>query len=127
MKKTTKEWIKKAEGDYLVIKHEINSNKPVYDAICFHAQQSIEKYLKALINEYEIVIPKIHDLNTLLNICKPFFPEIEKYKEEISNLSTFAITFRYPGEDASKLEAKYSIDTLKKIRRLMRKIIRNIN
>lgn len=127
MKQTTSEWIKKAEKDYLVIKNEISSKNPVYDAICFHAQQCIEKYLKALINEQGITIPKIHDLNVLFNICKPFASELEEYKEEISDLSTFAIAFRYPGENASKNEANFSINAMKKIRKLIRKILKKIN
>lgn len=126
MKKITHEWIKKAENDYLVIKNEINSKNPVYDAICFHAQQCIEKYLKALINEQGITIPKIHDLSVLFNICKPFASALEEYKEEISDLSTFAIAFRYPGENASKNEADYSINTMRKIRKLIRKILNKI-
>lgn len=48
MKKITHEWIKKAENDYLVIKNEINSKNPVYDAICFHAQQLYRKIFKSI-------------------------------------------------------------------------------
>lgn len=118
---------KKAEKDYLVVKNEINSDKPVYDAICFHAQQCIEKYLKALINEYGLVIPKIHDLDTLLNICKPVALELEIYKKEINDLSTFSIAFRYPGEDASKGDSEYSVNIMYRLRRIIRKIIRKMN
>lgn len=43
------EWIYKAEGDYKVALREYKSEDPNYDAICFHIQQCIEKYLKAIL------------------------------------------------------------------------------
>lgn len=44
MKPLTKEWIEKAEGDYKVAARERRTKLPVYEAVCFHAQQCIEKY-----------------------------------------------------------------------------------
>lgn len=42
------EWINKAEGDYATAKREFRVRKlPNYDAVCFHSQQSAEKYIKA--------------------------------------------------------------------------------
>ncbi len=40
-----KKWIKKAENDMKVAKDELNTENPVTDAICFHAQQAVEKLL----------------------------------------------------------------------------------
>jgi HEPN domain-containing protein len=47
MKPLTHEWSQKAEGDYTVAATLWQAESAVYDAICFHAQQCIEKYLKA--------------------------------------------------------------------------------
>jgi HEPN domain-containing protein len=48
MKPLTREWIDKAEGDFATARREIRIRKaPNYDAVCFHAQQCVEKYLKA--------------------------------------------------------------------------------
>ncbi len=45
------EWIAKAEGDYATAGRELRARRhPNYDAACFHAQQTAEKYLKALTN-----------------------------------------------------------------------------
>ncbi len=41
-----RKWIKKAENDIKVAKDELNTENPVTDAICFHAQQAVEKLLK---------------------------------------------------------------------------------
>jgi len=47
MKKITSEWINKAKKDLLVAQREMREEEPVYDAVCFHSQQAVEKYLKA--------------------------------------------------------------------------------
>jgi HEPN domain-containing protein len=63
MKPLTREWINKAEGDWiaagLLLRARRNTN---YDATCFHAQQSAEKYLKARLEEAGVAAGKIHDL-----------------------------------------------------------------
>ena len=52
MKSLTREWVNKAEGDYATAGRETRSRKvPNHDAACFHAQQCVEKYLKALLQE----------------------------------------------------------------------------
>src|SRR5262245_6490438 len=52
MKPLTHEWIGKAEGDFATARREVRARKaPNYDAACFHAQQCVEKYLKALLQE----------------------------------------------------------------------------
>lgn len=48
MNPLTVEWVNKAEGDFTTALRELRARKsPNYDAACFHAQQCVEKYLKA--------------------------------------------------------------------------------
>lgn len=55
MNPLTLEWIDKAEGDFATAGREIRVRKlPNYDAVCYHAQQCAEKYLKALLQEANI-------------------------------------------------------------------------
>lgn len=51
MKRTTREWVDKAEGDATVAERELAAPNPVSDAVCFHAQQCVEKYLKGVLEE----------------------------------------------------------------------------
>jgi HEPN domain-containing protein len=52
MNPLTLEWVDKAEGDYATALRELRARKqPNYDAACFHAQQCVEKYLKAYLQE----------------------------------------------------------------------------
>ena len=68
MKPETQEWVEKAEGDLKVARREGQTADQVYDAVCFHAQQCAEKYLKAWLEEHNIAFPRIHDLIALLNL-----------------------------------------------------------
>ena len=44
MKPLTREWVDKAEGDFVTVTREYRARKsPNYDAACFHAQQCAEK------------------------------------------------------------------------------------
>jgi HEPN domain-containing protein len=60
MKPETQEWIEKAEADLKVARREGQTADPVHDAVCFHAQQCAEKYLKAWLEEHNIAFPRIH-------------------------------------------------------------------
>jgi hypothetical protein len=51
MKKATAEWLSKAEADWQGAKRLARGKSPLYDLVCFHCQQSPEKYLKALMEE----------------------------------------------------------------------------
>ncbi|MDW7681285.1 MAG: HEPN domain-containing protein, partial [bacterium] len=108
------EWIKKADGDFRSALREYRARKePNYDAAGFHAQQSVEKYLKAILQNNNIPFQKIHDLLALMELCLPVFPEIELQKELLGYLNQFSIKFRYPGEEATREQAKSAIHTLK--------------
>ncbi|MGI4789164.1 MAG: HEPN domain-containing protein [Janthinobacterium lividum] len=52
MKLITQEWIEKAEEDWDVALLALGASQSrVYNAICFHAQQCAEKYLKGQLQE----------------------------------------------------------------------------
>ncbi len=117
MSELVKEWIAKAEGDCTTALREYRARKsPNYDATCFHAQQCIEKYLKAVLQKYEIPFRKIHDLEILLQSCLKLFPLWQIMQDDMALLTQYAIHFRYPGESADKTEAKLAVDAMKRCR-----------
>jgi HEPN domain-containing protein len=59
MNPLTLEWIEKAEGDLATTGRELRARKiPNYDAACFHAQQTAEKYLKAALQNALVHYPQ---------------------------------------------------------------------
>lgn len=72
MNDTVNEWISKAEGDYATARRELRAaESPNFDAVCFHAQQCIEKLMKALLIRLGVVPPKTHDLVILDRLLTP--------------------------------------------------------
>ena len=71
MKKTTREWVRKAEGDYRAARKLFRGNDPLHDQSCFFCQQCAEKYLKALLEEAGVPIPHTHVLEDLLTVLFP--------------------------------------------------------
>lgn len=121
MKKITQEWILKAENDYIVAVREFKGEPLIPDAVCFHSQQCIEKYMKAVLEENNKEFEKVHDLNVLLQSCMSFIPELENHREDLATLSTYAVDIRYPGLSASEEEAGECINIMEKIRNIIRK------
>ncbi len=119
------EWIEKAEGDYHSSLREFRARKfPNYDSAGFHAQQSVEKYLKAILQKENIRFGKVHDLLALMQLSLPIVPELEIHKELLSYLNPFAIAFRYPGESATREEARQAIKSMQKLIPIFRDILK---
>lgn len=107
MNELVKEWLHKAEGDFITALREYRARKsPNFDAAGFHAQQCIEKYLKATLQKHNKPFLKIHDLLSLMESCLAFIPELELQKEFLAFLNQFSIVYRYPGESATREQAK---------------------
>ncbi len=59
MKAATRDWVQKAEHDFLAaVDLGRRRKKPLHDMVCFHCQQAAEKYLKARLEEAAIHFPK---------------------------------------------------------------------
>jgi HEPN domain-containing protein len=107
MKRIAAEWVLKAEGDFAIVQRELRARKsPCYDAVCFHAQQCAEKYLKARLAQAAIAFGKTHDLVALLEQALPVEPLWEAYRNELAALTAYAVAYRYPGESADRDDAK---------------------
>lgn len=120
MKPLTHEWSHKAEGDDTVAATLWQAGSTVYDAICFHAQQCVEKYLKAWLVEHEMTFPKTHDLEALVKQCVPSLPDLEVLLDELRFLTSFAVEIRYPGTSAEYQDADDCWQTAVRARRLIR-------
>ena len=123
MKPLSREWVKKAEEDYRVARRERDAKPSAYSAVCFHAQQCVEKYLKATLQEHEVPFYRTHDLEALMKLSLPFAPDLEEYKEELQWLTAFAVEARYPGITVKKKDAEKCFLASKSVRTLMRRYL----
>ena len=121
MKLLTREWVKKAEGDFACAQRELRARKaPSYDASCFHAQQCAEKYLKALLQEQGTPFGKTHDLAILADLLIPIVPSLKPLRDDLKKLTAYAVEFRYPGASADKTIASEACRMSERIRGVAR-------
>ena len=123
MNEVVREWITKAEGDFATATREMASpENPNFDAVCFHAQQCIEKYLKGLLIARGVTPPKTHDLAVLERLMSPIFPTWHWPVEELRLLTRVAVVFRYPGESAGREEAAVAMEVCTRMRACLREL-----
>lgn len=117
MKAATRDWVQKAEHDFLAALDLGRRRKlPLHDMVCFHCQQAAEKYLKARLEEAAIHFPKTHDLESLLHLLMPLEPLWAALLPATRRLKPFGVLIRYPGNDATKTQAKQALLDCKVIR-----------
>ena len=114
------EWVEKAEGDHAAALCLAGSAAPVRDAICFHAQQCVEKYLKAWLQEKNVAFRRTHDLEELLDLVLPSVPAWAAWKADFLVLNTHAVEFRYPGRSAVPADVEHAQKVAEEVRREVR-------
>jgi HEPN domain-containing protein/predicted nucleotidyltransferase len=115
--------VRKAESDYQLAIDAAGADRPYHDQVCFHCQQSAEKYLKSLVEELGRVIEKTHDLEKLMNDLLPHHPEVRKLRRGVVFLTEFSVSVRYPGDNATKRQAKAAIRWAGEVRDTCRAVL----
>ncbi len=97
------------------------TDEPSYDAVCFHAQQCAEKYLKAYLAEHDVPFPRTHMLVDLLTLCLTVETEFESLRQQLEDLSVFGVQVRYLGFDATHEAAEHALAAASRVRTFARK------
>lgn len=121
--KELKSWIEHAEDDFSAAKALLQLKKPLISGSCFHAQQSAEKYLKALLLFKGLDFPKTHDLPTLNTLCNKAGIITGFDLQNLVDLTEYAVIRRYPGSQPILNEAKEAIKISSEIRKFARKFL----
>ena len=98
----------------------IKGSIPLYNIVCFHAQQCVEKYLKAWLQEANIPFSRTHDLKELLELIVPSVPVWQVWESDFSLLSRHAVATRYPGASATADDAESAVGICDEVRRAVR-------
>jgi HEPN domain-containing protein len=124
MKASTREWLSKAEEDFLAASAlNRRRKKPLWNVVAFHVQQTVEKYLKARLAEAGGSIPKTHDLLHLLNLVTALEPLWSAYHSAFSLLASYAVQTRYPGTSATKADARHALKLCRQFRKEARRAL----
>ncbi len=91
-------WLERAEHDLRTAETMLNVSDPPVDVACFHAQQCVEKCLKAFLCSADVDAPRTHDLVHLLDLCVDRDGCLETLRDTARALADYAVTTRYPDE-----------------------------
>lgn len=119
-----REWIQKAENDLEAVVRLLRSGAGFpTDTVCFHAQQCVEKYLKAYLSLAAIDFPKTHDIRLLLAL----FPKDARPAmalDDQRNLTAYATGARYPGWGEIPLaETRRAVAAARRVRKEIRRLL----
>jgi HEPN domain-containing protein len=89
-------WLLKASNDVTIAQHELQHEAAVTDAVCFHCQQAVEKFLKAFLIFHDIEFGRTHNVYALLRQCCERDPEFCGL--DLKDLNFFGVTVRYPDD-----------------------------
>jgi HEPN domain-containing protein len=123
MKRTTAEWVKKAEADFQFAARGLRGADPFHDQRRFLCQQSAEKYLKALLEEAGQPIPRTHVLRDLLALLSPHYPPLRPFARGLKYLTRVAVGVRYPGDHASKRQTEAALRWAGRVREACRTVL----
>ena len=96
MKPTTHEWLTRAADD-LAAAQLLLSRLDLTNVVAFHAQQAVEKALKAVIEELDLGFVRTHSLTRLYELVRPHYPVIGDM-DMLDRLDAVYIEARYPGD-----------------------------
>ncbi len=93
------EWFNKAEHDLLNAQIILESGRDPLplDTVCFHCQQTVEKYLKGFLTYHQVEFPKTHFLATLLDLCQKIEARFSELND-VMTLNVYAVEIRYPDD-----------------------------
>lgn len=123
MKRMTREWVRKAEDDFRAAGILARGSEPFPDQVCFHCQQSAEKYLKAVLHEVGQAFPKTHDLEDLLDLLLPHHRLLDRFRRGLRFLTGFAVDPRYPLLRTTKRQAVSAVRWAGRVRDACRKVL----
>jgi HEPN domain-containing protein len=89
-------WLDKASHDLLNIENNLRSEQVPWDTVCFHAQQAVEKTLKAFLVFHERPLLRSHDLVAILTSCVSADATLVDVESDCRDLTYFAVGARYP-------------------------------
>jgi HEPN domain-containing protein len=118
------EWIAKAEGDWEALEILSTRNTPgLRDAVVFHAQQCVEKLLKARLIQLGQMVDKTHDLAALSRQLEAVDDQWNWDVEDLADLSSGAVLARYPGFETSAEEQADLVELASGLRHALRMLL----
>ena len=118
------EWVAKAEDDLKNAAHTLKLGRACpTGTVCFHAQQCVEKYLKAYLTFRKVDFPKSDEMEKLISLL-PAEARPSLGVDEQARLTEYAVGPRYPGwGEVSLAEARRAVALARRVRKHVRSLL----
>lgn len=109
-------WLRVAESDLALAR--IGKTADILpELLCFHAQQAVEKSLKAVLAYFSASVPRTHNIETIIEALAPY-AELPVEIRELDELTLYAVGTRYPGDYEPVDDVDY-LDALSKAEKVV--------
>ncbi len=117
-----RQWVQKAEEDLQSAAHLLKAKRIPASSVCFHAQQCVEKYIKALLVNHGIGFPKTHNIAVIIRLL-PARARPELSADDQDRLTEYAVIIRYPGDSPlpTAAEARAAVRIARRVRSQVRR------
>lgn len=88
-----------------------------FSIVCFHAQQAVEKALKAVLFSRQIEFKRTHSLTELALLLRQDGIDIPVTDDQLRQLTPFAVTFRYDDMDVALIAQEDVTDLVIDVRK----------
>ena len=104
-KGSPQDWLLHANSD-LELARIGKSPRILFETLCFHAHQAVEKAIKAVLIAHNVPIIKSHNIGTLIKLLPQDVQRLPELKEAMG-LTDYAVLSRYPGDLEPVTEKDY--------------------
>lgn len=109
----------KAGVDATTVRELIENERLADSVIGFHAQQAVEKSLKAVLASRGVRFERTHDLDRLLDLLDEHGLQVAVERDELTALTDYAVTLRYddPLEGDEPLDRRRTLELVHQVQR----------
>jgi HEPN domain-containing protein len=116
-----RQWLDRAIADLRAARAILSTEPPLTEEACFHAQQAVEKALKAYLVHLRIEFQWSHQISYLLDLICERDRSFGELRESAVPLTDYAVRFRYPhpGPVPTVEAAREAMETAEHVRRFV--------
>lgn len=107
---SAEEWLRFAQGDLALARTSSSDEVPI-ELLLFHAEQAVEKSIKAVLILFDVRAPRTHNIEMLIDTATTVV-EVPAMVREAAKLTPYATAARYPGYSELKTDEDL-VDALK--------------
>jgi HEPN domain-containing protein len=117
VRELTNQWLDKAGDDLNAAQALFDHGAELWSIVAFHCQQSVEKFLKAMLTSLQVEFSKTHDIAVLLDSLEGRDGDFAQELRLAEILTVYGVQVRYPGDspEVDREEAEQALNLAKDV------------